>query len=58
MIQTVMLDDGVTQCVQASAYDDDLEIRIHWHQPGVNLLGFQVLRAGEFVAGVGEMEHV
>ena len=57
MIQTATLSDGVTQCVEAAAYDEDIEIRIHWHQPGVNLLGFQVLRGGELVAGVGEMEH-
>ena len=58
MINTVTLDDGV-QCVVASAYDGEfnLDIRIHWHQPGTNLLGFQVIAAGEVVAETGEMEH-
>lgn len=58
MIQTNALPDGV-HCVVASAEDKDydLEIRIHWHQPGVNLLGFQVFAAGEFVAGIGAMGH-
>ncbi len=58
MIQTTTLEDG-GHCVVASAkdMDFDLEICIHWHQPGVSLLGFQVFAAGEYVAGIGEMDH-
>jgi len=59
MIQTNTMPNG-EHCVTASVHEvnPDLEIRVHWHQPGVNLLGFQVFAAGEFVAGIGEMEHV
>ena len=58
MIQTNTLDNG-EHCVTATAEDPalDLEIRIHWHQPGVNLVGFQVFIKDEFIAGMGDMNH-
>lgn len=56
MIQTLMMENG-EHCVTCAVKENDIEIRIHWHQPGVNLIGFQVYNLGVFVAGIGEMEH-
>jgi len=57
MIDSMILADGVTECVTVRAEDkvDALDITLHYHQPAGCLLGFRIISHGEVVATMGDL---